>query len=403
MHTPVKVALLICAMLALPIHAKADTLTKLSEVKHGEISKLSIAGLDFGFSGLFVIAVRDIEGNLLVQVWANDETKPRFVEKAGAIKDVATASLSGKRFVTAVRDDADQLRVIAWQASENGRELKRLGTYVGPKISKLAAASGDSIFGRVFITARRSDGRLFVGYFDVAGASVNPKWSETYDGQVGAVAASSGMTNTAAMRDGDGKLRLIHFSSTMIRGGIGAGLDISDARISNNDVGTPEWFTFSIDNGPTGVRAGAGCTQRRLIGHGLGKLIGWKLENGSSEDNFVRTREKQLTDFGGIAKKADLVFLKDTARLRLVTAHLGFDNFCRLLPQDQGKPRLQLTIWDTHVRGDEFVKAAEAHLGGDYTEIGVAMIASSGNQQRFAVALRGVRGELKVTVWGVSP
>jgi hypothetical protein len=64
-----------------------------------------------------------------------------------------------------------------------------------------------------------------------------------------------------------------------------------------------------------------------------------------------------------------------------------------LLQQDQGNPRLQLTVWDTHVRGDEFVKAAEAHLGGDYTEIGVAMIAASGNQQRFAVALRGVRGD----------
>jgi hypothetical protein len=192
MHTPVKVALLICAMLALPVHAKADTLTKLSEVKHGEISKLSIAGLDYGFSGLFVIAVRDIEGNLLVQVRANDETGPRFVEKAGAIKDVATASLSEKRFVTAVRDDADQLRVIAWQASENGRKVKRLGTYVGPEISKLAAASAAA--GRVFITARRSDGRLFVGYFEVAGASVNPKWSETYDGEVGTVAASSGGT-----------------------------------------------------------------------------------------------------------------------------------------------------------------------------------------------------------------
>jgi hypothetical protein len=143
------------------------------------------------------------------------------------------------------------------------------------------------------------------------------------------------------MRDGDGNLRLIHFWNTLIRGGIGAGSDISDVRISNNSDGfSGEWFTFSIDKGPTGVRAGAGCTHRRLIGHGLGKLIGWKLENGSSfQANFVRTREKQLTDFGGIAKKADLVFLKDTARLRLATAHLGFDNFCRLLPQDQGKPQ----------------------------------------------------------------
>ncbi|HKQ72975.1 MAG TPA: hypothetical protein VJ810_04550 [Blastocatellia bacterium] len=402
MHAYIKIALLISAMLALPNYARADTLTKLLEVKHGEIFKLSIAGLDFGRSGLFVIAVSDVEGNLRVHVWANDETIPRSTKTAGAIKEVATAALSEKRFVTAVRDSNDQLRVIAWQASENGREVKRLGTSVGPKISKLAAATGAA--GTVFITARRSDGRLFVSYFEVVGASVNPKGSETYDGEVGAVAASSGTTNIAAMRDGEGNLRLIHFWNPLFRGGIGAGHEISDVRIGNNGDGfSGEWFTFSIDKGPTGVRTGAGCTHRRLIGHGLGKLIGWKLENTSLQTNLVRTREKQLTDFGGIAKKADLMFLDATSPLRLVTAHLGFDNFCRLLPQDQGKPRLQLTVWDTSARNDEFVKTADAHLGGDYTEIGITEIAALGNQPRFAVALRGVRGELKVTVWGVTP
>jgi hypothetical protein len=400
MYAPMKVVLLICATLALPIHAKADRLTKLSEVKRGEISKLSIAGLDFGRSGLFVTAVSDSGGILRMLVWANDETEPRCVVTAGAIKEVATAALSGKRFVTAVRDSDDNLRVIAWQANEDGRSVHRLGTSVGPKISKLAAASGAAE--TVFVATRRSDGKLFVSYFEVVGNSVNPKGNEAYS-EVGTIAASSGITNTVALRDSDGKLRLIHFWNSLFRGGVGTGSDISDVRISNNGDGfSGEWFTFSIDEGPTGVRTGAGCTHRRLIGHGLGKLIGWKLENTSLQANFVRAREKQLTDFGGIAKKADLVFLKASSSPRLVTGHLGFDNFCRLLPQDQGKPRLQLTVWDTRAQDDEFVKAADAHLGGDYTEIGITEIAALGNQQRFAVALRGVRGELKVTVWGIN-
>jgi hypothetical protein len=349
---------------------------------------------------LFVTAVSDSGGILRVLVWANDETEPRCVITAGTIKEVATAALSGKRFVTAARDSDDHLRVIAWRASEDGRSVERLGTTVGPKISKLAAAS--SAAETVFVAARRSDGRLLVSYFEVVGNSVNPKGNETY-GEAGAVAASSGTTNTAAIRDSDGKLRLIHFWNPLFRGGLGTGGDISDVRISNNGDGfSGEWFTFSIDEGPASVRTGAGCTHRRLIGHGLGKLIGWKLENTSLQANFVRTREKQLTDFGGIAKKADLVFLKASSPPRLVTGHLGFDNFCRLLPQDQGKPRLQLTVWHTGDQDDEFVKAAEAHLGGDYTEIGITEIAASGNQQRFAVALRGVRGELKVTVWGIN-
>jgi hypothetical protein len=391
---------LICALLALSNTAKADTLTKLSEVKSGEITKLSIAGLDFGRSALFVIAGIDNEGLLSVQVWGFEgERRPRLVKPAGKIKEVATVSVSGERWVTAVRDNDDNLRVIAWRISDNGLMIKRLGTAVGPRISKLAAASGAG--DTVFIAARQLDGRLFVGYFEVVGNAVNPKKSETYS-EVSTIAASSGTTNTAVMRDGEGKLRLIHFWNPLFRGGIGTGLGISDVRITNNSDGfSGEWFTFSIDEGPTGVRTGAGCTQRLLIGHGLGKLIGWKLENTSLQSNFKRTREKQLTDFGGIAKVADLVFLDSTPRARLVTAHLGFDNFCRLLPEDRGKPRLQLTVWDTRSREDEFVKTAEAHLGGDYTEIGITEVTYP-TQQRFVVALRGVRGELKVTHWRLN-
>lgn len=400
MHAPIKVGLLMCAALALHVLARADTLTKLSEVKRGEISRLSIAGLNFGRSGLFVTAVRDDEDKLRVLVWANAETEPRAVATAGTVTEVATAALSRKRFVTAVRDGDDHLRVIAWQASEDGRAVERLGTSVGPRISKLAAAS--SAADTVFIAARRSDGRLFASYFEVVGDSVNPKESETY-AEVGTIAASSGTTNTAAMRDSGGKLRLIHFWNPLFRGGTGTGADISDVRISNDGDGfSGEWFTFAIGEGPSGVRTGAGCTHRLLVGHGLGKLIGWKLEDTSLQANLVRTREKQLTDFGGIAKKADVVFLRAGPGPRLVTGHLGFDNFCRLLPQDQGKPRLQLTVWDTGERSDEFVKTADAHLGGDYTDIAITEIAAPANQQRFAVALRGVRGELKVTVWGID-
>jgi hypothetical protein len=108
-----------------------------------------------------------------------------------------------------------------------------------------------------------------------------------------------------------------------------------------------------------------------------------------------------LTDFGGIAKKVDLLFLRG-GQNRLVAAHLGFDNFCRLLERDRGKPRLTLFVWDTGSRSDEFIRVAEAHLGGDYTHIAMTEIAPSGNQRRFVVALRGVRGELKVTVWGFT-
>lgn len=44
-----------------------------------------------------------------------------------------------------------------------------------------------------------------------------------------------------------------------------------------------------------------------------------------------------------------------------------------------------------------------ARIDGDYEEIGMSQVPSSGDRQRFIVALRGVRGELKVTLWGIHP
>lgn len=397
--------LLFCSLLGAQLPAHAETLSKLLEVKRGEVSKLSVAGLNHGRSGLFALAVRDGDGNLRVQAWAAGETEPRAVVVAGAVKEVDTAVLSDKRFVTAVRDGADRLRVIAWRASPDGRRIDRLGTAVdrrGPGIRTVAAATSTQSSDHVFVAARDFDGNLIVRSYEIRAASVIEQGRARY-GPVHTIAASTGVSQGTAMRDGDGKLRLIHFWTPLHRGGFGTGGRISDVRIASTAVAgfLGEWFTFSIGEGPTGVRTGAGCTHRRLIGHGLGKLIGWKLEENSILANFQRTREKQLTGFGGIAKKADLVSLDGPGLL--VTGHLGFGNFCRLLARDQGKPRLQLTVWDTRDRDNAFVKLGDAHLGGDYTEIEMTQVRSSGDQQRLVVALRGVRGELKVTLWGINP
>ncbi len=402
MYAPIRVSILISVLLALPLSAQSASLTKLSEVKRGAVSKLSVAGLNFGNSGLFVTAVRDSERKLRLLLWAADaagRAEVRAVHTTeGTIKEVSASVLTGKRFATALRDSQDRLRVIAWQSSEDGRSITRLGTATGPKVRRVAAATGPD--GLVFVAARDFGGKLMVSAFQVAGDSVVPAGRETYGG-VSVVSAVTGTTQGTAMRDSAGRLRLIHFWSPLFRGGLGTGGAISDVRIGADGSGfSGEWFTFSIDNGPSAVRTGAGCTGRRMIGHGRGKLIGWKLKNTSIQADFDRTREKQLTGFGGIAKKADLVFLG--RRGRLVTAHLGFDNFCRLLQRDQGKPRLQLTVWKTFARDDAFIKATDGHLGGDYTELGITEIKGSGNQDRFVVALRGTNGELKVTVWGVA-
>lgn len=395
--------LILSLSFTLPSMVAADTLRKLSEVKRGKISELSVAGLDFGRSGLFVTAVRDDDGNLRVMTWANTESSPRATEVAGAIERVSVAALSDKRFVTAVRDSADKLRVIAWQSSADGRSITRLGTAVGPRIRDVEIARGHG-GDLVFVSARLWGANLLAGYFEVTGNSITPKDHETYF-DVDAVSVSSGTTNAIAMREDDGDLRLMHFWTPLFRGGDGHGGKVAAVSVANdNDGFAGEWFTFTAAAGTTGVRSGSGCRHRRIIGHGLGKIIGWELENTSIQADFVRTGERDLKDFGGIAKAVGALWLDSTAKRRLITAHLGFGNYCRLRARDQGKPRLQLTAWS--INRDEydnrFEKEADALLGGDYTDIAITRIKASGGQARFAVVLRGVRGELKVTVWGLE-
>jgi hypothetical protein len=328
----------------------------------------------------------------------------------GTIKDVAATEVficgdaASGCFVTALRDSDDRLRVISWFVGPEGHGFTRGGTAVGPKVREVSAGS---IVGQwAFVAARDFDGNLLANRYAVGNVSkpvIAPLPHQGSFGGADRISVTTGRGHTVAMRDSEGVLRLIQFWKESLAAGRGTGEKIADVRIARNRTSsssTPEVFTFSIAEGPTGVRTGAGCAHRILVEHGHGKIIGWRLPGENQEGSINPTREKQLTDFGGIAKKADLVFLR-AGQNRLITGHLGFDNFCRLLPKDQGKPRLQLTVWDTGADSSAFVKVAEAHLGGDYTHIAMTEIGGSGNQKRIAVALRGVRGELKVTVWGL--
>jgi hypothetical protein len=430
---PATVLFIVVAALALTASVRADTLRKLSESKETVISKLAIVPLfrDDGPneggdprtalpSSAFVTAASDSDGRLRLRLWTVDaagNATPRAMHTSeGTVKEIAAIETHncGEAamgcFVTAVRDSDDRLRVIQWFVEPGGVSITRGATAVGQRIDEVAASpiAGQS----AFIAARDFDGNLHISNYAVGISGSGPvvaklPFQEDVFGGASRIAVTAAHDQTVAMRDSDGNLRVIQFRlppGTLDRAGTGTGGSTNEIRIADNRASLPgaEIFTFSTDDGPTAVRTGAGCLAgRRLIGHGLGKIIGWRPLGEGQHGDLLRTREKQLEDFGGIAKKVDLLFLR-AGQNRLVAAHLGFDNFCRALPSDQGKPRLQLTVWDTGSRSDTFVRAAEAHLGGDYTDIAMTEIAPSGNQRRFAVALRGVTGELKVTVWGLA-
>ena len=80
-----------------------------------------------------------------------------------------------------------------------------------------------------------------------------------------------------------------------------------------------------------------------------------------------------------------------------VTAHPGHGSFRALLSRDQGKPRLHVIAWS-----EDLTTTAQATLGGRHT-LRFAPLQPVGDSARFITALHGVRGELKLVVWGVRP
>lgn len=402
----------------------AASLRKLDEVVRGDIARLSVAGLRYGSSDMFVTALRDSEDRLRLMVWRVDgagraELRGN-VATDGTIHEVSVASIGERRFVTVLRDSEGRLRLIGWAASPNGRVIERLHTAATDvAVTAVAAAAkphtvtpDGTVAQRpaVFVAARLQDGTLLVQYWDLRPDGALRKESERRFGPVGVVAAADGFQNMLAMRDGDGELRLTAFEGPTgpFRYPTAEGGAIRDVRVAlpGSLFFGFEAFTFSIGHETFGVHTGppigGSCSGpgRLILDDGLGKLIGWKQEGLNPNLPIARTRELQLAGLDGVTRAADLV--ADDGVGLLLTAQLGYETFCRALPRDQGKPRMLVTLYDLRAREDAFVKVAGAELGGDYTHIDAARIghgATVSGVARFVVALRGVRGELKVTVW----
>jgi hypothetical protein len=88
----------------------------------------------------------------------------------------------------------------------------------------------------------------------------------------------------------------------------------------------------------------------------------------------------------------------------VVTVLSGVDTFEKLLPKDQGKPKMRVVIWDS--RNDQLVKATHGVSGGKHTQISLARLADTlpvtTRSARFLTAARDGKGKLKLAVWKVT-
>lgn len=215
--------LLLSAWLLLPSGLLAqEQLCRLGFGAAGQISAVATAALG---DARVVTAVRDGDGDLRLIVWdvlANGAIRrvgtPADTDRtatAGAISRLAITALGTSRVVTAVRDGAGKLRLIVWDVDQAGRVSRvgdstpGFGTALAGAVRNVAITSlGEA---RVVTAVRDGDGKLRVIAW---GVSENGFLTRLGTGTAGAihevaVVATSDRQVVTAVRGGGRRLKLI--------------------------------------------------------------------------------------------------------------------------------------------------------------------------------------------------
>ena len=393
-----------------------------AEVVRGEAKRVSVAGLGHGSTNYFVTAIRNATDNLQIMVWRMTSTGNLSlrgnVTTEGTVKEVDVTSapidnqfreISERRFVTAVRDSEDRLRIMLWEISSDGRSITRRDTATGPKVREVKANivhdfSSGTIGRGVLVAAVQSNGNLMVGRVDVdhqVGKLVN-EGADTF-GQASRLA--TGDFAYAAFRDSDNNLRFTAFTDkddtgwardmTIARGGISA---------TAIDTGRAGVMSFSSSEGPFAVKQGLLCNQRLLLGYGSAKLIRYsRLYGGSNpaEPPGQFREARQLSGHEAIAKFTAVL----TSRKQglTITVHAGFETWCKALKSDRGKPVLRVWQWRTTDSGTAVID--KASLSGDYLAVDISKVNEDGQAEhpyQFAMAARDQNGNLRVSIWSAT-
>ncbi len=194
----------------------------------GRASIVSITTLEGGFTNSsdpndsvqrIAVAVRNSAGNLEVQTYdviynvsgssvINHNIVKRGEAIAGTIREVAIENVSSSRFVTAVRDNGGNLKVIVWDVSANG-QISRRGDVVRGGATKIAIARIGT--NRFYTVCRTIGGKLKIILWETSGSGQPVAKDDNTIGEVSLIAAFSQIT---AVRDGSGKLRMIEWRFT---------------------------------------------------------------------------------------------------------------------------------------------------------------------------------------------
>ena len=197
------------------------TLVRVAEQSAGTISQLAMAEIS-GIYSRAVTAVRDQDGNLKLIAWGIESNNgnisiARLGEASGgAVSAISLSRAHGFRGVfAAVRDSNNNLKVIPWRYSNDGRTLTRgaavsAGT-VGPQIAVAPLNQG------VAAAVKDGDGRLRVLTWSVSpNGDIGARRATYVAGEVSEISLldtpQSESNLTAVVRNAEGDLQLLGYA-----------------------------------------------------------------------------------------------------------------------------------------------------------------------------------------------
>ncbi|KZK86299.1 hypothetical protein PsW64_01552 [Pseudovibrio sp. W64] len=362
--------------------SRAAKLELIKEFDYGTVKGMALTSYNYHLSEGYVVAVLDESNNLRIITWKSSETTPlgtSSIRDTETATRLAIAKLTGRSFVTPIRDSDGNLQIILWAISGNGMNINRVSHLTGPEITEVTATEAN---GAALIAARRPNGQAFavMAFLEDNALTLS---DEVNFNNASNLALSKGVTNILARRNKDGNLRLtqiLHSGAFSPYGGASnGGLEIQDVDVTAIiDVVAGRWVTIS-GNGS------------------ISKLIEWRKTNAAIPGEFERYAQLEIyPDIGSTTQAV----VKSIPTGKLITGQIGAYGNCED-PIYSPHFCAWISLWD--LNDDGFQLLRNQSVIGEFTQIETTEISKvSTFDSRFVVAFVEADGNLKITVWGVD-
>jgi hypothetical protein len=325
----------------------AQQLVRHGSISAGPASKIAIVDVN---KGLVLTAVCDSKGNLKLIAWQVSDDPNEMVPggkhiirkgeaSAGAISEVSLCNMGNNLVVTAVRDGSGLLKIIAWKISEDGLQIER---------------------------------RADISHDELKITKVNVKKMHDHL-----------MTNhlaITAFRNGAGNLQLIAWEVSMDGNFITRKGEAFAGKVSRVDLVAPPTVPVPLtDSIVTAVRTAGGNL----------KLITWKVSF-----DALKIERKSEANAGKISEVA-------------LHGDYGVDGFTYGLVTAvrDGSQNLKLISWEVKKSSPNEIERVADASAGEISHVATTRVGGGGTSnlpQRHITAVRDGSGELKLIAWNVS-